>query len=195
MEESMMKRAATKAVFAIVLAITLLMTFSVSAFAYRLAPYRHQNTRIYYYYDNWVDLRAISFFSTGAHTWKAKTTEAQILHYSNNPGTGFNVYMSAGNITGVDWDGLTQTSYSSASPHYVVSQTLILNKAKTTTWNSDGALKSVVVHEMGHVFGLKDNGKTRTIMNGYTFGANSRYGGYGLTVPQTDDVNGVNAKY
>lgn len=103
--------------------------------------------------------------------------------------------MSAGNITGVDWDGLTQTSYSSASPHYVVSQTLILNKAKTTTWNSDGALKSVVVHEMGHVFGLKDNGKTRTIMNGYTFGANSRYGGYGLTVPQTDDVNGVNAKY
>jgi hypothetical protein len=32
-------------------------------------------------------------------------------------------------------------------------------------------------------------------MNGYTFGTNSRYGGYGLTVPQTDDVNGVNAKY
>jgi hypothetical protein len=48
---------------------------------------------------------------------------------------------------------------------------------------------------MGHVFGLGDNGKTKTIMNGYTFGTNSRYGGYGLTVPQTDDVNGVNAKY
>ncbi len=56
----MMKRTAVKAVFAIVLVVTLLMTFSVSAFAYRLAPYRHQNTRIYYYYDNWVDLRAIS---------------------------------------------------------------------------------------------------------------------------------------
>ncbi len=63
----MMKRTAVKAVFAIVLVVTLLMTFSVSAFAYRLAPYRHQNTRIYYYYDNWVDLRAISFFSTGAN--------------------------------------------------------------------------------------------------------------------------------
>ena len=48
---------------------------------------------------------------------------------------------------------------------------------------------------MGHVFGLADYGNNRTIMNGYTFGANSRYGVYGLTVPQTDDVNGVNAKY
>lgn len=103
--------------------------------------------------------------------------------------------MCAGNITGVDWDGLTQTRYNSKSPYYVVSQTLTLNMAKTSTWNNDGALKSVVVHEMGHVFGLGDNGKTKTIMNGYTFGTNSRYGGYGLTVPQTDDVNGVNAKY
>jgi hypothetical protein len=35
----------------------------------------------------------------------------------------------------------------------------------------------------------------KTIMNGYTFGINSRYGGYGLTTPQTDDVNGVNFIY
>lgn len=103
--------------------------------------------------------------------------------------------MCTGNITGVDWDGLTQTRYNSKSPYYVVSQTLTLNMAKTSTWNNNGALKSVVVHEMGHVFGLNDNKTTKTIMNGYTFGTNSRYGRYGLTVPQTDDVKGVNAKY
>ncbi len=195
MEESAMKKTATKAAFSIVLVITLLMSFSLPAFAYSLNPYRHKSSKIYYYYDNWVGSRAISFFSTGASAWRARTTEAQILHYSNNPGTGYNVYMCTGNITGVDWDGLTQTRYNSKSPYYVVSQTLTLNMAKTSTWNNDGALKSVVVHEMGHVFGLGDNGKTKTIMNGYTFGTNSRYGGYGLTVPQTDDVNGVNAKY
>lgn len=187
-----MKRNSTKVIVAIVLAITLLTSLSVTVYAYSLNPYRHKNSKIYYYYDNWVGSRAISFFSTGASSWRSKTTEAQILHYSSNPGTGYNVYMSAGNISGVGWDGLTQTSYQSG---YVVSQTVTLNMSKTSTWNNDGAIKSVVVHEMGHVFGLKDNGTTKTIMNGYTFGTNSRYGGYRLTVPQTDDVNGVNAKY
>lgn len=189
-----MKRTVTKVVLTITLVFALLTSFSISVFAYSLNPYRHSSSKVYYYYDNWVGSRAISFFSTGANAWRAKTTEAQILHYSNNPETGYDVYMSAGNITGVEWDGLTQTRYNSTSPYYIVSQTLTLNMA-ASTWDNDGALKSVVVHEMGHVFSLKDNGTTKTIMNGYTFGTNSRYGKYGLTVPQTDDINGVNAKY
>src|SRR5690554_840520 len=85
MEESAMKKTATKAAFSIVLVITLLMSFSLPAFAYSLKPYRHKSSKIYYYYDNWVGSRAISFFSTGASAWSARTTEAQILHYSNNP--------------------------------------------------------------------------------------------------------------
>jgi hypothetical protein len=32
-------------------------------------------------------------------------------------------------------------------------------------------------------------------MNAYTWGTNSRYGGYGLTTPQTDDINGANSIY
>lgn len=186
-----MKRNSTKVIVAIVLAITLLTSLSVTVYAYSLNPYRHKNSKIYYYYDNWVGSRAISFFNWSQlleikNYWSTNTA------LFSNPGTGYNVYMSAGNISGVGWDGLTQTSYQSG---YVVSQTVTLNMSKTSTWNNDGALKSVVVHEMGHVFGLKDNGTTKTIMNGYTFGTNSRYGGYRLTVPQTDDVNGVNAKY
>jgi len=110
-------------------------------------------------------------------------------------GSGYDVYMAVGNIPEVTWDGVTNTNYSNTYPYYINSQRVTINRAYTNTWNNDGALKSVVVHEMGHVFGLDDYGHNKTIMNGYTFGTNSRYGTYGLTVPQTDDINGVNAKY
>ena len=70
-----------------------------------------------------------------------------------------------------------------------------LNTAYTNTWSSAGARKSVAVHEFGHVFGLDENGSTKTIMNAFTWGSNSRYGSYGLTTPQSDDKSGVNSIY
>lgn len=190
-----MKKTSVKMVVIAFAILAILISIPLSTYAYATLVFRHRNPNIYYYYDNWTDPRGVSFFSSGASAWRAKTTEAQILHYSNNPGSGFNVYMSVGNISEVTWDGVTNTNYSTSYPYYVNSQTVTINRAYTSTWNNDGALQSVVVHEMGHVFGLADYGNSRTIMNGYTFGTNSRYGTYGLTVPQADDVNGVNAKY
>lgn len=190
-----MKKTGSKVLLTIILIIVLVMSFSVSTFAYSLCPYRHSSSKIYYYYDNYIGSRAISFIYNGANAWRAKTTEAQLLLCDYHQGTGFDVYIYTGSITDVDWDGLTQTKYSSTYPHYVTSQNMILNTAQTFTWNNDGALKSVVAHEMGHVFGLNDNGTAKTIMNCYTYGYYSRYAYYGLTLPQADDVNGVNAKY
>ncbi len=165
----------------------------ISVTAFQLSGFRHKGSKIYYYYDNWVGARAMSYFTQGASAWKSKTTVATINSYTSNTSNSYNVYMYAGYVSNVPWDGLTQTTYY-PSTGYIASQTVTINMS-ASSWNDDGALKSVVVHEMGHVFGLDDNGKTKTIMNGYTYGTNSRYGDFGLTTPQTDDVNGVIAIY
>lgn len=179
-------------VFSIILVVIILISVEIPVYAATMMGYRHSGSTIYYYYDNWVGSRAASMFSYGADTWKNATTEVTLNHYSLNPGTGYDVYMCAGNIENVFWDAVTQTT---ASYGIVTSQTLTLNMSATATWNNDGALESVVVHEVGHIFGLGEEGKIPVIMNPYTFGENSRYGEYGLTTPQTDDINGVNYLY
>lgn len=190
-----MKSRTINTIVSLALVISILSSLSLSASAYNLLNYNHRSYKIYYYYDNWVGARAIQFIAKGANAWKAKNTDAKLLPSSSNPQPDYDVVISTTNRTDVSWDGLTQTTWETKSPYYIISQTVAINTAQTKTWNNDGALQSVVVHEMGHVFGLGENGFSKTIMNAYTWGSNSRYGGYGLTDPQADDVNGVNAKY
>ena len=121
-----MKNKLTKIVIASLIAIITVTGMTYPASAYVFNSYKHKNSTIYYYYDNWVGSRAISYFSTGASAWRAKTTEATVKHYSSSSKTGYDVYMCAGNVSGVTWDGLTQTTYNN-STKYVISQTVTLN--------------------------------------------------------------------
>lgn len=170
------------------LCMVLFLSLSTPVSAYQLANYRWNTTSIRYYYDSWVGSRASRFFHIGATAWNETNVDATL-----SPGGGSFVYCVVAQDPDEDWDGMLNTSCDHMLN--VTAQTLILNEAKTATWESDGALKSVVVHEFGHAYGLADNGTTRTIMNGYTWGTNSRYGTYSLTTPQTDDINGVNYLY
>lgn len=55
-------------------------------------------------------------------------------------------------------------------------------------------VQSVTAHEIGHMVGLAHSNGC-VLMNPYTFGSGSRWGGCGINAPRSDDVNGVNAQY
>lgn len=173
------------------MALSMTIGISTSAGAYQLTGYRQWNSKIYYYYDNWIGTKAQYAFDSAAAAWRTKTTKATIEHCSANPNTGYDVYVLVDDQPNVAWDA--KTSGPTIGTYYD-GLMVTFNTAKPT-WNDSGALKSAAVHELGHIFGLNENGTTKTIMNYKTYGENSRYETYRLTTPQTDDVNGVNAIY
>lgn len=152
----------------------------------------------------------VSAYKTVGYKWSSKSVKYMLIDttYLTNAkvaaaatswnSTNVTVSDATGNIVvsttsnpNVTWDGLTNLNYSGS---YFTSASVYLNRAMPAFSNTN-ALKSVMTHEFGHVLGLGENGATQTIMNQYTYGSNSRYGAYGLTVPQTDDKNGVNSIY
>lgn len=96
------------------------------------------------------------------------------------------------NNDSVEWDGIT---YSYANDSTLYKAIVDLNRAKDA-WDDSDALLSVATHEFGHALGLGDlDSYNECIMNGYTWGDGSRYGDYGITSPQDDDIDGVNSIY
>lgn len=157
----------------------LLMITAVDVQAYQTIGKRWAKTSINYYYTN-------SVFASGASAWSG--LDAKFIY---SP-TYYDVNCYTVSDLKAAWDGASQIGQNST---HIVSVTITVNTAASQTWNNSNAVKSVVAHEFGHALGLNENGSSRTIMNDHTWGANSRYGTYGLTQPQADDRAGVNAIY
>lgn len=181
-----MKRSKIKPVIAIALGVMMFTGYHVTAYAYNTLGYKWSSSTIRYYYDSYNSSRAKTYFATGAGGWN----DTDVNFTSGNAGN-YDIYCTEVNNANVSWDGLTSHDYSGS---YFAGQILQLNCAQTNTWNSDGALKSVVIHEFGHCLGL-DHSLGEVIMNPYTWGVGSRYGDYGITTIQTDDKNGANDLY
>ncbi|MDE6752707.1 MAG: matrixin family metalloprotease, partial [Eubacterium sp.] len=147
--------------------------------------YKWKNNPITYYYYN--STRGKTYFEKGAAGWSG--TDAK-LNYTGNLNS-YNILCSEVSRSDVSWDGITNCTVSGS---YYKTITLKLNLSATNTWNNNGALESVAIHEFGHCLGLNEY-NAKVIMNPYTWGPNSRYGDYKLTKIQTDDKNGVNALY
>lgn len=169
-----------------VMMVVLVSGNHLTTYAYEVLGYKWSSSTIRFYYENFNSARAKKYFVIGANGWSSTN-----VNFTSGNSANYNIYCNEINYENVAWDGLTNSKYSGK---YFTRQTIQINQAQKKTWDSDGALQSVVIHEFGHGVGL-DECSGAVIMNPYTWGENSRYGTYKITTIQTDDKKGANAIY
>jgi hypothetical protein len=179
-----------KSILLLTLLMVFLLTFSSNAFAYQTSGGKWSSAApLKWYYDSYISLATKTAASNAASSWNNVGIPKANFSFSS----GGSVYVTEAYDSTTDSDGWT-TKTPCITCIYT-SATIVINTYITTTYNNSGALQSVMTHEFGHVFGLSHNDGTKCIMISYTWGTGSRYGGYGLTTPQADDVNGVTSIY
>ena len=179
-----------KILLSLFIAFSVMLMFSVInvVHAYNVFGCRWDSSTVYYFYDNYNSSRGKAYFDVGADGW-----DATDVNFTSGTAGNYNIYCTETENPNVSWEGITEYSNSMGS---IISPAIIqLNSAKSTTWNDNGALQSVAIHEFGHALGLDHVKNARVIMNPYTWGENSRYGDFGITTIQADDINGANLLY
>jgi Matrixin. len=171
-----------------VLALITFFSISVSSVsAYVTFPFKWDHSNIKYLYENYNTSRGKAYFASGAATWNITNVTLSFGSFSN-----YDILITETYRTDVVWDGFCTIANSG---NFMTRATIQINMAYTATYNNDGALKSVVVHEFGHALGLDENGNTQTVMNRLTWGTKSRYGTYAISSPKQDDKNGIASLY
>lgn len=90
--------------------------------------------------------------------------------------------------SGVGWDGITY--YGWDGNNHLTYANVYLNYYYTQNY-ATGAIRGIAVHELGHAVGLAHSSGC-VIMVGDTY---TRWNVCGLTTPQSDDDNGIDALY
>jgi len=137
-----------------------------------------------------LDNTGYSETPTAVNNWNSYVLDARFsltgLPFSHHIG------MVRVNNPGVGWDGAT-TPYFDIWGH-LYKMKIEINHATCGTYAS-WVRRSVIAHELGHGFSLGDQYFVPVLMNGATWGFNSRCGTFGIFTPQADDRAGVNAAY
>lgn len=176
----------------VILAMVLVLVIPINALAYSKASYKWANADpVKYFISTSVSSKSLTAISSATASWNTCYSNISLSRTYSSLGEVVNVY--DGYYPSVSWDGLLLTNYTGTTINY---QTMTINTAKTAYIDGGSALQSVVAHEFGHVFSLLDLPTGNyALMNGYTYGTGSRYGGYGIYKPVTDDINGVKSIY
>lgn len=169
----------------LILAIVIFCILSSGLIAYAYGTQGRFASKIIYYTTDSSCIKAYSMSDTAAYSWTSRTNV--ILSRLTSP---THIYIYETNLA-VTWDGLTTPVKTNG---YFTYATIQINRYHSNTWNNNSALQSVINHEVGHALGLLDSSGAK-LMNGVTWGTESRYGTYGIVNPQQDDISGVNSLY
>ncbi|WP_159621501.1 matrixin family metalloprotease [Ruania rhizosphaerae] len=123
-------------------------------------------------------------WSPGINAWNAESIPRT---YTSSPSDAV-VGLGTLNNSSVSYDGIANWTCSSGT---TTSATGRINTAYTSGYSST-KLRSLTVHELGHILGLDHPSSGCMIMRSST---STRYGTCGLSTPASDDIAGVNAIY
>ena len=176
-----------KSVLRVISVVLVLLILPNTVSAYALCGFHWDSYVIRYYYDSSCTSRARTYLNIAVNAWNSRI-QLELL-----AGTSSNHHVRCAETEEVNaiWDGAV---YYNADGELFYEMTLYLNNGKFDTWNDNGALQSVAVHEFGHVIGLSES-SGRKIMNPKTWGSNSRYEQYGIVLPVSDDIEGADFIY
>jgi hypothetical protein len=160
-----------------------LSTISQQAHAYNLNGGKWPWTIVFYcittqYSDH--DAR----WASAAGGWNSATSDIALYGNCGSSDLG----LLDVDYSGVAWDGTSDANPSLSSTHS--EGWGYLNYYYTAGYGPQ-ARQSVAGHELGHLYGL-DHSSGAKIMEGAT---SLRYYTYGVSTPQADDINGVEAIY
>lgn len=121
-------------------------------------------------------------WATAVSSWNVKVSSVQFVKSSSAK-----LALGTANNSSVTWDGLAEWSHSSGQ---ITDARARLNNAYVKNY-STAKVKSVAVHELGHILGLAHRSGC-VLMNPTT---SARFDSCNVNTAQADDVAGVNSLY
>lgn len=188
----MRKSLLIKKTFMFFITLILLLSISITAFAYVTSGQKWPSSSISYYIISGTPFVGYSgAISTSVGWWNSKT-DAYL--YGESDGA---ISVMAADYGVTSWDGTTQRNWHASSNYYYAAY-ISLNRYFTDEYIAEGnqlRLNLVTAHEFGHALGLNHATYNFPIMFGsdvWTAYLNNNSLANG---PTTDDINGINSIY
>lgn len=147
-----------------------------------------QYSRYVHYINQGSTPRYRYTFAGSANDWTNTNTPVVMVEDNNDPWVGIRDVYEDNNYTGYAYTGCQSNGLFSK-------RSLATVNRRNVGGESDGLLKSVTGHEIGHVLGLAHDGTLNCNSTPLMYNYDERFYNCGVNTPKRDDENGLNDIY